>query len=119
MNVEEDSLSIVSESDNWSPHPGEVGPRRDFNPPTTQLVSKFVLFVPGVLRNALGVVVNCDLPVTWWNLGLIILLVGFFAPSMTYPLFATCRLLIGTVYPAFASYKAVTTNNIRDHVSEI
>lgn len=38
-------------------------------------------------------------------------------PAMTYPLFALLRLVLGTLYPAYASYKAVSTKNVREYVS--
>ena len=40
-------------------------------------------------------------------------------PDMTYPLFAILRLVLGTLYPAYASFKAVRTKNVREYVSVI
>eukprot|EP00096_Caligus_rogercresseyi_P000170 TRINITY_DN1046_c0_g1_i2.p1 TRINITY_DN1046_c0_g1~~TRINITY_DN1046_c0_g1_i2.p1 ORF type:complete len:466 (+),score=87.98 TRINITY_DN1046_c0_g1_i2:679-2076(+) len=35
---------------------------------------------------------------------------------MTYPIYVLCRLLLGTLYPGFQSFKAVKTKNIREYV---
>ena len=40
-------------------------------------------------------------------------------PDMTYPLFAILRLVLGTLYPAYASFKAVRTKNVREYVSTV
>lgn len=37
-------------------------------------------------------------------------------PTMTYPLFSISRLVLGTLYPAYASYKAVRTKDVREYV---
>ena len=38
-------------------------------------------------------------------------------PNMTYPLFSILRLVLGTLYPAYASYKAVRTKDVKEYVS--
>ena len=39
-------------------------------------------------------------------------------PDMTYPLFSILRLVLGTLYPAYASYKAVRTKDVKEYVSK-
>ena len=40
-----------------------------------------------------------------------------FTNNMTYPLFSILRLVLGTLYPAYASYKAVRTKDVKEYVS--
>jgi len=39
-----------------------------------------------------------------------------FVKNMTYPLFSILRLVLGTLYPAYASYKAVRTKDVKEYV---
>ena len=58
----------------------------------------------------------CGLALAFW-IGYQIVGLKFLI-NMTYPLFSILRLVLGTLYPAYASYKAVRTKDVKEYVSK-
>lgn len=72
-----------------------------------------------VLKELCRRINRCIPRVTFANFSVIIVLVSVLTPKMIsyFLLYPICRLVFGTLYPAYASYKAVRTKNLKEYVS--
>lgn len=64
---------------------------------------------------------KCWLGIGTTSFALVCVIVVAFAPKILTDIFIypCCRLLFGTLYPAYASYKAIRTKNVKEYVSLI
>lgn len=84
------------------------------------IVSELVVRVVGdCLQSAGRHIVRCLPPVSPHNLAVVTVITSASVPRMVTNLliYPSCRLVFGTLYPAYASYKAVRTKNVKEYVS--
>lgn len=89
----------------------------DFEPTETTTKVGLVLSQLGVFMNMISRLPLPRMSVT--GMGVFFLIGIFFLPRtcVTMILFPGFRLLFGNLYPAYASYKAVRTKNVKEYVS--
>lgn len=78
-----------------------------------------VRVVGDCLKGAGRHLVRCLPPVSPHNLAVVTVITSASVPRMVTNLviYPSCRLVFGTLYPAYASYKAVRTKNVKEYVS--